>query len=169
MIDLSGLSETHREAVREALARCSFDFDLLDRDISAESVEGLDHTVDGNEDIRGLAWDDGRLQVDADLSQSQAVLTFMLEMAHMVDYFLLTPTQRREIRDAYGAKDWFEENGETDYRRWAGEAFMEGFVRAFTDLDVEPFGFAYDSTPEVVRTIRRVLGQASLNRAIRLR
>lgn len=178
IFDLSGLDEQEQRIITAALERCSFDFDQLrdglerktDRtSIPVEFIGGLDYTVDGDEDVRGLAWDDGKIQLDGDLvaEPTLAELTFMLESAHMVDFFLLTGAQREAIMDAYGATDWFDENGEQDYTRWAGEAFMEGFVKAFTDYSIESFGFEYESTTEVVKRIRETLAAGAMSGFIR--
>jgi hypothetical protein len=113
----------------------------------------------------------GRVEVDSGcfLSPDLAREVFLAEGAHAVDYGAMTDEQRAEIARAYHdepdeqghVSDWFEEAGEEDYWNWAGEAFMEGFTRAFAPELPTPLAdhsdFTHETTPAIAARIREVL------------
>ncbi len=113
------------------------------------------------------AYPGGRISIERALSLEMQVEVLVCEIAHAIDYVVMTPDQRREILYAYHGgqppsavghvSDWFEEEGELSYASWAGESFMFGVLLAYTDMRPSFDFFTHKSTPDVVDTIRRVL------------
>lgn len=111
----------------------------------------------------------GSIQVDAGALEENPDLArevMVAELAHAVDYGVMSDTQRETIRKAYedqpGEKaDWFEEHGEQNYWAWAGESFMEGFTRAYAPTLPRPLSasqpWVHTTTDRIVATIRRTL------------
>lgn len=140
--------------------------------------EGTDeaHIIEGREGGRraawGLAWYSGRITIERKLVDRPKVAqdVFLSEVAHMVDFFYLSPEQRVALFGLYHGGEvpphdhgWFEETGNPSYWAWVGESFMAGFVYAFSDL--EPYSaemFDHPSTPEMREPIRAiVLGETA--------
>lgn len=141
--------------------------------IHAESDEY--HIIEVRKRVLGLAWYEGRVSIERSLEQEPALAqyVFLSEGAHMVDFFYMTPEQRKAILVAYHPSEdltwhkhgWFEETGDYEYWSWVGESFMNGFIAAFTDVPVEPDDpFAHRTTPEIVAGIRAILMPDTENR-----
>jgi hypothetical protein len=115
----------------------------------------------------GLAYYSGRIVVEQSLVNQPdlAQIIFLAEAAHMVDFFVLTPEQRAAIFDLFhepGTPDhghgWFEETGNTDYWSWVGEAWMYGFIKAYTDIEPGAGGMQHELTEYDVTAVRALLG-----------
>lgn len=111
------------------------------------------HVLEARARVLGLAWYSGRVQVEATLTGDVAAEVLLSEAAHMVDFFALTDPQRvavwnalhgpghrlPEDADVTDAVDLGHGHGWFDvgpYGAWIGEALMEAFVRAFSDVPV---------------------------------
>ncbi len=93
------------------------------------------HVVEARGRVAGLAWTDGRIMLAPWLEAQPvtAVEVFLAEAAHQVDFFAVTPDQRRHLFALFHAGDgtphadhgWFEEAGSSDYWSWVGECVDE--------------------------------------------
>lgn len=120
------------------------------------------HPIEARQRVLGLAWYSGKVSIDISL-ESQPELAqevFLSEAAHMVDFFFMTDAQRKAIYDAFHAEGtpehghgWLDTG---EYRDWVGEAFMGGFIVAFTDIK-PTIPFSHPASPEVGRKIRDIL------------
>lgn len=116
--------------------------------------------------VLGLAWYSGKITLEQTLVDRPELAAEVLgaEVAHMVDFFdpLMDDGGRDRINSAYHGgqlidhehDQWFDEGG---YWDWPGESFMEGFTRAFSDVEPTISGFTHKTTPHVVAVIRDVL------------
>lgn len=115
----------------------------------------------------GLAWYSGKISIEQTLPSETAQETFVSEVAHIADFFYMTPKMREAIFDLYHGGDtedhghgWFEETGNNDYWSWVGESFMAGFTYAFAYPRIVPHSanwFEHKSTPEMSEKIRAIL------------
>lgn len=131
------------------------------------------HGIIVRQQVLGLYWlptakyPGGRISVERNIARDLQHEVLICEVAHAIDYTAMTVEQRDAILRAYhGGKhphevghvsDWWEEEGEVDYRDWTAEAFMFGVVLAFSDMRPSFDFFTHKTTPEVVDAIRRVL------------
>lgn len=116
--------------------------------------------------VWGLAWSDGRIEIERTLNREQAQTTWVCEAMHELDWFFMSGAQREAIWRAYHASagpvaahaghGWFEEAGSRSYGSWVGESLMIGGVRAFSSFTVAD-QFEHQSTPQVVAAIREAL------------
>lgn len=111
------------------------------------------HVLAYRRQVLGLAWYSGKVSVEATLTGDLAAEVLLAETAHMVDFFALTNRQRVAVWNALhdaehrlpedvpvvDAVDLGHGHGWFDvgpYGSWVGEAFMEAFVKAFSDVPV---------------------------------
>lgn len=157
--DASRLDSDGQAAVAHAINRCEFDFSRLGVVVLIRS-ESL-----GQEGLLATAHrDPPTIVLDRSLRASpkeEVATVFLEEAAHMVDWFVLTAQQRREIFLAYhGGADkphghaW----GKGDYWAQVAESFMAGFVMAYSDLIPDQRGFDHQTSRAVAREIRRIIG-----------
>lgn len=130
--------------------------------------------------VLGLAWYSGKVTLDTSLEAEPelAAEVFLSEGAHMVDFFYMDGLQRVAVYNAFHLdnpehqlKDhadvpdgqdmghghgWFDVGG---YYSWVGEAFMGGFVRAYSDVQVT-IDFDHRATPAAAGAIRQALTPA---------
>lgn len=122
------------------------------------------HGVAFRSQILGLAWYSGKVSMDISLVKNPALAkeVFLSEGAHMVDFFYMTDKQRTDIFNAFHGTtdtptehghDWFDKG---DYYTWVGEAFMGGFVKAYSSFPVT-IDFTHAPTPYVAQRIREIL------------
>lgn len=131
--------------------------------------------VQGRMAVLGLAWYSGKITLDNSLSWQPdlAAEVFLSEVAHMVDFFYMSDLQRVAVYNAFHPIDqdlgldiviedgvdyghghgWFDVGG---YYSFVGEAFMGGFVKAFSDVPVT-INFDHPPTVEAVNEIRKIL------------
>lgn len=160
MWELRG-TESQNRIVQDALKLCDFPFErLVDSlreqtggrvtipvewaDLSTAGANaargaeewGKGHPIEARSAVLGLAWSNGRVQLDVRL-EGDARLgheVFLSEGAHMVDFFYMTDPDRAAVTAALhpdGGNDghaWFDQGS---YESWVGEAFMGQFVAAF--------------------------------------
>lgn len=134
------------------------------------------HIVGYRNRVLGLAWYSGKVTLDSTLVNEPELAgeVFMSEGAHMVDFFYMDDRMRAGVWNAFHPDEedvpletliedgvpighnhgWFDVGG---YYSWVGEAFMGGFVKAFSDLPVT-ISFDHAATPEAAAEIRRVFG-----------
>jgi hypothetical protein len=115
----------------------------------------------------GLAYYSGKIAIEKTLVSRPALaeIVFLAEAAHMVDFFLITPEHRGKLYDlfhepGYENHDhgWFEETGNNDYWSWVGEAWMYGFIKAFTDIEPGAGGMHHELTEQDVEEVRKLFG-----------
>jgi hypothetical protein len=97
-----GGTAAHRAQVRQALKASSFNWSLVKQQITIHIVRGaVSHATPGE------------IWLDAGLLESGRFgwATVQDEYAHQVDFFLLTPEIRSELRLALNAKAWCYEDG----------------------------------------------------------
>ena len=135
------------------------------------------HTVERRERVLGLAWTNGRIELDLSLEGNLELAGEVLlsELAHMVDFFLMSNEQRVAFWNLFHYKDspaqlppgahiedgkdfghghgWFDVGG---YYSWAGEAFMGVLVKAYSNF---PLTIAFDHSIDsaVVEGARKIL------------
>lgn len=168
--------------IRVALGKTRFDWERLrpglrdqtgkrsisvrfgfDRPGTVEALSsGRAHML-AQEEALGLAWTDGAIDIAAPLKDQPQLAgeVFMAEAAHMIDFFLLTDSDREQISSAFGTSGWWE----GAYEDQVGEAFMGAFIAAFTEFEptLEPLR---QLTPKIIETVRTVL-TPSMNPLIR--
>lgn len=128
------------------------------------------HLIAHRKRALGLAWYSGRVTLELTLLGEPELLAEVLwaELAHMVDFFGMTGDQRRAIYAAFHGgevtdhghgdpEDWFGDKVNLGYWFQVGEAFMGGFILAFTDIRGRLGGFGHTATPEVGRQISAIL------------
>lgn len=110
-VAFDGGTQQERQQVRSALAASSFDWSLVQAQVTVHIQRGISES----EAVPGQIW------LDADLldagSFSWAIVQH--EYAHQIDFFLLDETARATLRSALGGKAWcwetpgvsHEENG----------------------------------------------------------
>lgn len=123
------------------------------------------HAIGYRNQVLGLAWYSGRVSMSLTLESRPllAAEVFLSEGAHMVDFFYMTDEQRRRVFNAFHGDpdvdpaphghDWFDVGSYWDF---VGEAFMGGFVRAYSDVPVT-IPFTHGATPQIGRWIREIL------------
>jgi hypothetical protein len=135
-------------------------------------AEGPEHKhARQHEDARratlGLAYYSGKIVLERSLVDRPdlAQIIFLAEAAHMIDFFVLTPEQRAAIFDLFHepgtpahGHGWFEETGNNDYWSWVGEAWMYGFIKAFTDIEPGTGGMHHELTESDAAGVRELLG-----------
>lgn len=189
---LEDLTLSAAATVREAVSRCTFNFGRIPHPVPIEFVPlagfrqqqeaahthaGHVHVEHGRERAHGILWRQavlglywlptpaypaGRISVEVNAERELQIEVLLAELAHAIDYTVLTEEGRRMIWAAYHQgldhpSDWFEEAGELDYSDWTGEAFMPGFTLAFSKIVPRFDSFSHPSTPRVVSVIRAVL------------
>lgn len=122
------------------------------------------HGIEYRHKVLGLAWYSGKVSLDITLINDPELAqeVFLSEGAHMVDFFWMTPTQRQDIFNAFHGSttnppdhnhSWFDVG---PYNTWVGEAFMGGFIKAFSNIQVS-IPFVHEPTPYVAARIRDIL------------
>ncbi len=128
-------------------------------------VDSLEGEINGRRATLGAIWPDtGRIVVDVSL-ESQPELAMAVigaEIAHAVDFFLpMTDAMRNEflrLWNVEGSTWWEVADYSAEYFRLGGEAFMDEFVKAYSDLDLGSTGaFIHDAGVEAA-DVRRILG-----------
>jgi len=135
------------------------------------------HPVERRERVLGLAWTNGRIELDLSLEGNLELAGEVLlsELAHMVDFFLMSPEQRVAFWNLFHYKDsvaqlapgadiqdgkdlghghgWFDVGG---YYSWAGEALMGVIVKAYSSF---PLTIAFDHSIDtaVAEGARKIL------------
>lgn len=126
-----------------------------DKDGTAHPIE---REIDGRKRVLGLAYYPPTLKVVVhsglanDRDRDLAIEVLLAEFAHIVDFVYLTNEHRRaivnilhrdQLPEGYVVRDgvalgldghvcsWFDVGA---YRDWVGEAFMEGFIEAFSNM-----------------------------------
>lgn len=125
--------------------------------------DDVGHPIEFRNRVLGLAWYSGKISVEKSLV-SEPVLAqevFLSEVAHMVDFFYMSEEQRKQIFLSYHGgdasehgHDWFDKG---TYWEWIGESFMNGFVKAYSDVPVAMDNFTHKTTDEVAAQIRDIL------------
>lgn len=188
--DLRGIADkSQRALLQSALNACDYPLNRIRRvtgvrvpvtvEDTSRYVETREaHVLQAREAALGLYWlptpqhPAGRIVVgtnaigDRDLARE----VFLAEVAHCVDYAVMTDTQRRAVFTIlhggdpadHGTHGWWEERGGQDYwADWAGEAFMGLFVRAFAPSLPRPLEarqpWAHRVTDAMVPLTRRAL------------
>lgn len=132
-----------------------------------EEGEDLAHGIAFRERTLGLAWYSGKVTMDISLESDPLLAkeVFLSEGAHMIDFFFMTDQQRTDIFNAFhGSKTkapahghaWFDVGG---YNTWVGEAFMGGFVKAYSPFPVT-IPFVHPPTAYTTKRIREILTPA---------
>jgi len=137
-------------------------------DDSPQLIEG---EVNGRKYILGVFYPgSGNIYVDTALTKYPEVAqaTVSAELAHLVDYFLpLTDEQRKAIHGLMhpggviptGEAFWWEKvSYETEYYNLAGEAFMQAFTFAYSDMDFDNSGFSHGITKAQAPEVRKIIG-----------
>lgn len=123
------------------------------------------HEAQPRHRVLGEAWTDGVVRIDysCETDPELAVEVVLSELAHIVDFFYLTPEMREAIWDVYHPEEsnigdhshgWFDIGG---YETWVGESFMAGFTRAYSNARITLTQFVHATTDEVARKIRHVV------------
>lgn len=140
------------------------DSDVTHSHVVGENGEVLAHGVGFRSRILGLAWYSGKVSVDLSLESNPTVAkeVFLSEGAHMIDFFYMTDQQRSAIFNAFHGSTttpaerghaWFDVG---DYYSWVGEAFMGGFVKAYSSFPVT-IDFVHPPTTYTNQRIREIL------------
>ena len=153
-------TQAQQATIADALRRCTFDFDRL---LPGLRAKGLDHlgvyfaALDPG--IAGLASQAGWIQVSDGLSGEEAEGVFLVECGHIVDFFLLTDTQRQAIYNV------FHPNGPDNHPWWGnqywdevGEGYTESFCWGFSDLRPANPGYTHDTTEATAAAVRAIIG-----------
>lgn len=142
--------------------------ETVEGEISHFHVEDEDgntaHGIAYRERTLGLAWYSGKVSIDISLESNPTLAkeVFLSEGAHMVDFFFMTDKQRTEIFNAFHGNTaapaphghgWFDVGG---YNTWVGEAFMGGFVKAYSPFPVT-IPFVHPPTDYTSKRIREIL------------
>lgn len=124
------------------------------------------HVIQYRERVLGLAWYSGKITLEKTLENDPnpdlAAEVFASEVAHMADFFYMANSQRQRVYEAYHGGPtndhghaWFDKGAYADF---VGESFMEGFVKAYSDIPVTITGFTHPTTANVVAEINDALG-----------
>lgn len=152
-------SQSQVSTIEKALARCTFPYDDL--------LPGLQKAV-GKDQIDvsfralgprtgGLSSSAGWIEISTSLGEEEAQGVFLMESAHAVDFFYMTDAQRHAIYNAFHPSgpdnhSWFKPS---TYWNEVGEAFMDAFVWAFSDL--RPASqFNHPPSEAIAASIRRI-------------
>lgn len=159
-ISLSG-SPAQQATVQAALARCSFPFDRLKPGLQRAGIGSIN--VDWrsmNSGSLGWASTDGQVAINNNISGLQAQRTAIMELAHTVDFFYLTPEMRKAIIRLWHPElpdndEWF---GSTDYWSQVGEAYSTLFLWAFTDEEMWlDAGYSHTPSRELAIQLRAIM------------
>lgn len=131
---------------------------------------GTKGIIDGREWVLGVFYTHGEgIFIDNQLEKYPEIAqaTVSAEIAHAVDYFLpLKDTQRTEIMTLLHGGDptehghsWWEkiDYGE-EYFTLVGEAFMQAFTIAYSDMSFDASDFAHSLKVEDVPKFRQIMG-----------
>ena len=148
-----------------------------DEHLHIDGAHAITRNIEGRRRVLGLAYYSGRVALERTLISNPdlAAEVFFSEGAHMIDFFLMTDTQRVGIWNAIHVNDkkaqitpdtifedgtnlghghgWFDVGG---YYSWVGEAFMGLIVKAYSNVPLT-IQFDHPITADVVRAGRRVL------------
>ena len=138
----------------------------------------IERTIGGRKQVLGLFYmpPHTRIVLDQVLVHypDLAMEVFLAEVAHAVDYHSLTPNHRRKITNLLHTEQlppdhpvgdgvafrldghecsWFDVG---PYEAWVGEAFMESFIEAFSDVRVT-IQLNHPTSPEVASQIHNLL------------
>ena len=130
-----------------------------------DNEDGTGHIVSppGRQFVAGLAWSNGKIEIDPRCEQIDggqlAREVFLAEAAHAVDFFYLTEPMRQAIWASlhggtvtpHPGHDWFEPAA---YGDQIGEAWMAGFVHAFSDYVPWQGAWSHKFTVEQARALR---------------
>jgi len=127
------------------------------------------HPIVVRQQTLGLAWYSGKIELDLSLEHTPSLAkeVFLAESAHMVDFFYITPEQRAEMFKIFHHGDttphdhgWFEETGNQNYWAFVGEAWMGGFIQAYTELEPSLGNFEHKINEAEAQQIREILTPA---------
>ncbi len=153
-------TEAQKEALRVALARCWYPFELVRPDITIP-VTFADLKSQG---AWGLFWLDGRIEVEQTLTDPMKIAEVLLsEVAHAVDQYTLTEADHMRLQATWhptgpDEHTWWDSG---PYRTWEGEAMMALFVSAFSAVPVT-MTLDHKPTPEAVALLRSMAPMAPL-------
>jgi hypothetical protein len=180
-------SPAQQALVQQALDRCDFPWELLRLRLQATTgrstipVEWADlsrwaqaegdavghqpgvHPLAPRGRTLGLAWYSGKVSLDLSLEAEPELAgeVFLAEAAHMTDFFWMSDAQRAAVyavfhggQTAEHGHGWFDVGG---YRDWVGEAYMGGFIQAFSDYPVT-IAFTHAAPEAIGPQVRQVLG-----------
>lgn len=150
--DLSGFQVAKR--------RAKFEGDADDDHDHAEGVHVI--TAPGNAQAAlGLFWFDGRVEIDSSLVNQPELCqeVFFAEGAHATDMYYMNVKGWRPTVFAFYHPQGSDNHGwfEGPYFTQVGEAFMGGFIRAFTNIPLSIQGFVHPTTDEIAEKIRALL------------
>lgn len=159
--DLTGFGGAAAKEINEKLAG-----EVLREHGTAGHLEQPFHVIQYRERVLGLAWYSGKITLEKtlenDVNPDLAAEVFASEAAHMADFFYMVNSQRQRVFEAYHGGPtnehghaWFDKGAYADF---VGESFMEGFVKAYSDIPVTITGFTHPTTPAVVAEIVDTLG-----------
>jgi hypothetical protein len=181
-------TERQKEIVKHALDQIKFPWDRLTfprepveigwTDLNSGTFaktakfhqSGTIGKINGREYILGVFYThSGVIYIDNLLVQYPEIAcsTVSAEIAHSVDYFLpLTDQQRKEITTLiHGGDDtdhghsWWEKyDYSTEYFTLVGEAFMQAFTVAYSDMFFDSEGWAHALKIEDAPKLRAILG-----------
>lgn len=139
----------------------------------------IERRVDGRMRVLGLFYLPPHTKIVLDISLANhpllAIEVFLAEVAHAVDYHFMTNEMRRQFVNSLHTQQlppdancadgvpfhldghtcsWFDVNS---YAMWVGEAFMEGFIEATSDVKVT-INLGHPVGPEDRSVIRQFLG-----------
>lgn len=175
VFDLSAMDPAGRAVVESAVSRCSFDFTRLlpqmksEGGITAIKVRwaALDKGVLAETPLLEGATEEAADEVL--ISQAikdkpdDAAEAFLSECAHLVDFYLLSTANRREVVDAFpnlGTPErdsWFEG---AEYWEQVGEAFMNAFMLAYSDFTPDQSKFTHKADAGVVQRVKQIIESA---------
>lgn len=123
------------------------------------------HTLEVRRRVLGLFWLDHRIEVDVSLRDEPELLAEVVwsEVAHCIDYALLTDEQRVAIAAAFhvhsGADHhlwWEKADYSAEYRDLIGEAFMAAICQAYTDIEPTII-LSHHATEAVGLAVKRII------------
>lgn len=154
-------SASQVQVVRDALAKCTFPFDTLASGLKQSTGKSQIDVSFKNMGfgVGGLASEGGWIRISNALDAQQAQEVFLMEAAHTVDFYSVTPAQRQQIYNIFhpagpDSHSWFEPS---TYWNQVGEAFMYLFVWAYSDLRPQS-SFIHKPTEQMASRLRDVLG-----------
>ncbi len=151
IFDLSGLDDTHRDLVLDALDEFDYDWTQMKPALKAKTgrtripIKVVNIAAKWN--ACGLAWPNGVIQIDDQVTDPiwfQQVV--MHEVGHMVDFFHLRPAKLHgRIAKVYGAS-------------WGtmGHNFNNGFIQVFSTYPADDPSYPLTATD--LLTLRTLLG-----------
>lgn len=188
LFDLAGLRDDHRAAVQPALRDIRFPWLWLrpklqaygklqipvgtrDLNTGAASPERA-HVLkpDKRGAIAGLAWSDGRIEIDTRVTPADAARIFAAEAAHCVDFFWMTEPaietwtatvtpMRKAVADILhpgggDAHSWFEPS---PYADQLGEALMAVVTLGWSDIDAYQGWWSHQATEAQAQQVRPLI------------